>query len=312
MPKEKVVRQTTNSVVRQTTSSEHPAAECSRHYAWEHLRTPQPLQEDEWAGELARAVTTLRTSGLLSEIADKYDLVIRLIERQAADEVTETDLLAALLVIRTLRGKLQLDEGRIIGAARTKGVTWTRVATALEMRTRQSAERRYLQLRTDLDDTYGDSLSQADRVDYYRSQRDRRAEARWADQHQDEIVALARRLLAIPDLQQRADRSTNAASATVRAAELAARAGTSLPAPVRMPWPGLLAECVKDSTDAAWPAAAKRKQMHMLFGLIGHAVDPNYIDLSDHGDIVRDIRQLYRDAGPAAPRVEHRSSCSAC
>ncbi|MFG2833239.1 hypothetical protein ACGFWI_38405 [Streptomyces sp. NPDC048434] len=130
-------------------------------------------------------------------------------------------------------------------------------------------------------------------MDYYRSQRDRGAEARWAARHQDEIVALARRLLAIPDLQQRADRSTNAASVNARAAELAERAGTPLPALVRMPWPGLLAECLKDSTDAA-----EKKQMHMLFGLIRHAVDPNYIDLSDHDDIVGDVRQLYRDAGP--------------
>ncbi len=310
MPAEKVVRQTTNSVVRQTTSPEHPEAESNRHYAWQHLRTPQPLQEDEWAGELSR-VTTLRTSGLLSEVADKYDLVTRLIERQAADEATETDLLAALLVLRTLRDKLKLDEGRIIGAARAKGVTWARVATALEMRTRQSAERRYLQLRTDLDDTYGDSLNQADRVDYYRSQRDRRAEAQWADRHQDEIVALARRLLAVPDLQQRADRSTNAASAHARAAELAEKNGSPPPVPVRMPWPGLLAEYLKDGTDAAWPAPAKRKQVHMLFGLIGHAVDPNYIDLSDHDDIVRDVRQLYREAGPAAPRVRYELRWSA-
>ncbi|WP_405409044.1 hypothetical protein [Streptomyces decoyicus] len=42
--------------------------------------------------------------------------------------------------------------------------------------------------------------------------------------------------------------------------------------------------------------------MHMLFGLIGHAVDPGY---ADYDDIVRDIRQLYRDAGPAAPRVRY-------
>lgn len=256
-------------------------------------------------GELARTVTTLRTSGLLSDVAAKYDHVTRLIERHAADEATETDLLAALLVLRTLRDKLQLDEGRIIGAVRAKKVTWARVATALEMRTRQSAERRYLQLRTDLDDSYGDSLNQADRVDYYRSQRDRRAEALWADRHQDEIVALAARLLAVPDLQQRADRSANAASANARAAELAEKAGTPLPAPVRMPWPGLLAECLRDRTDAASPTPAEQKRMHMLFGLIGHAVDPSYIDLSDHDDIVRDIRQLYRDAGPAAPRVRY-------
>ncbi|MGA4953773.1 hypothetical protein [Streptomyces lydicamycinicus] len=315
MPAEKVVRRTTKSVVRQTTSPEHPEAESNRHYAWQHLRTPQPLHEDEWAGELARTVTTLRTSGLLSEVADKYDLVTRLIERQAVDEVSETDLLAALLVVRTLRDKLKLDEGRIIGAVRTKGVTWARVASALEMRTRQSAERRYLQLRTDLDDSYGDSLNQADRVDYYRSQRDLRAEVLWADQHRQEIVALARRLLSVPDLQQRADRSANAAGANARAAELATRAGKSLPAPVHMTWPGLVAEYLKDcvDADAVWPVGTKRKPMHMLFGLIGHAVDPNYADLSDHDDIVRDIRQLYRDAGPAAPRVRYEpGGCATC
>ncbi|MEJ8653605.1 hypothetical protein WKI65_37575 [Streptomyces sp. MS1.AVA.3] len=306
MSSTKVVRETTKSVIRQTTSPGHPEAESNRHYAWQHLRTPQRPQEDEWAGELAKTVTTLRTSGLLSEVAAKYDQVTRLIERDAADEATETDLLAALLVIRTLRDKLQLDEGRIIGALRTKKVTWARVATALEMRTRQAAERRYLQLRTDLDDTYGDSLNQADRVDYYRSQRDRRAEALWADRHQDEILALARRLLAIPDLQQRADRSANAASANARAAELAAKSGKPAPEPASMPWPSLLAESLPDSTDATSPAGQKR--MHMLFGLIGHAVDPGYINLSDHDDIVRDIRQLYRDAGPAAPRVRYERS----
>ncbi|MCZ1012170.1 hypothetical protein [Streptomyces lydicus] len=303
MPSENVVRQTTNSVARQTTSPEQAEAESNRHYAWQHLLTPQPPREGEWAGELAKTITTLRSSGLLSDVAAKYDQVTRLIERHAADETTETDLLAALLVIRSLRDKLQLDEGRIIGAARTKSVTWARVATALEMRTRQSAERRYLQLRTDLDDTYGDRLSQADRVDYYRSQRDRRAEVLWADQHQDEIVALARRLLAIPDLQQRADRSANASSINARAAELAARSGQPVPEPTFMPWPGRIAECLAGSTDATSPTPAGQKRMHMLFGLIGHAVDPGYIDLSDHDDIVRGIRQLYRDAGPAAPRV---------
>ncbi|MCX4640407.1 hypothetical protein OG775_35810 [Streptomyces platensis] len=250
MSSNKVVRETAKSAIRQTTPPEHPEAECNRHYAWQHLRTPQPPQDDEWAGELARSVTTLRTSGHLSEVAAKYDQVTRLIERHAAGEATETDLLAALLVIRTLRDKLQLDEGRIIGAVRAKKVTWARVATALEMRTRQAAERRYLQLRTDLDDSYGDSLNQADRVDYYRSQRDRRAEALWADRHQDEIVALTRRLLAITDLQQRADRSANATSANARAAELAAEAGKPAPEPASMPWPGLLAECLPDSTDA--------------------------------------------------------------
>ncbi|MEW1753476.1 MULTISPECIES: hypothetical protein [Streptomyces] len=305
MPTEKVVRQTTNSVVRQTTSPEHPEAESNRHYAWQHLRTPQPLQEDEWAGELARPVTTLRTSGLLSEVADKYDLVTQLIERQAADEATETDLLAALLVLRTLRDKLKLDEGRIIGAARTKGVTWARLATALEMRTRQSAERRYLQLRTDFDDAYGAPLSQSERVDYCRALRDRYAELLWADKHQNEIVALARRLAAVPDLQQRADQSSAAATANARATEIAAKDGKPAPEPASVPWPGLLVELLESSTAAPSVTHGEQKRTHMLFGLIGHAVDPSCINLSDHDDIVRDIRQLYRDAGSAAPRIRY-------
>ncbi|MFE0382130.1 hypothetical protein ACFW1M_42765 [Streptomyces inhibens] len=213
-------------------------------------------------------------SGLLSDVAAKYDQVTRLIERHSADETTETDLLAALLVIRTLRDKLQLDEGRIIGAARTKGVTWARVATALEMRTRQSAERLYLQLRTDLDDTHGDSLNQADRVDYYRSLRDRRAEVLWADRHQGEIVALARRPADIPDLQQRADRSAKAASANAQAAELAAKAGKSTPAPASMPWPSLLAECLEAGTAATSPVPGEQKRTHILFGLIGTPSTP--------------------------------------
>ncbi|MFD3422613.1 hypothetical protein [Streptomyces decoyicus] len=151
-------------------------------------------------------------------------------------------------------------------------------------------------------------VNQVDRVDYYRSQRDRRAEVLWADQRQGEIVALARRLLAIPDLQQRADRSVNASSTNVRAAELAAKSGQPVPGPASMPWPGRIAECLAGSTDESSPTPAGQKRMHMLFGLIGHAVDPGYIDLSDHDDIVRSIRQLYRDAGPAAPRVWYERS----
>ncbi|WP_051799132.1 hypothetical protein [Streptomyces sp. NRRL S-337] len=241
-------------------------------------------------------------------MASKYDQLTRLIENAAADEATETDTLAALLVIRTLRDKLLVDEARLIGAARAKKVTWARIAIALEMRNRQSAERRYLQLRTDIDDVHGEPLSQSERVDYLRSQRDRRAELVWADQHHDEIMALARRLAAVPDLQERADRSANAASANARAAELATKAGKPAPEPACMPWPGLLAECLAAaSTIAPRPG---QNRTHMLFGLIGHAVDPDYIDLSDHDGIVRDIRQLYRDAGPAAPRIRYEQRWS--
>ncbi|MGX1762206.1 hypothetical protein ACWIG5_35785 [Streptomyces lydicus] len=79
-----------------------------------------------------------------------------------------------------------------------------------------------------------------------------------------------------------------------------------------MPWPSLLAQGLKATTTMASPTTAKQRQVHMLFGLIRHTVDPNYVDLSDHDDIVRDIRQLYRNAGPAAPRVYEPAGCATC
>ncbi|MGG7568845.1 hypothetical protein [Streptomyces sirii] len=237
-------------------------------------------------------------------MAAKFDRLTELIERGAADDTEETDLLAALLVIRTLREKLLIDEARIIGAARTKSVTWTRLADALEMRSRQSAERRYLQIRADIDDASGEPMSQSERVEFIRSQRDRRAERLWADEHHEQIVALARQLVAVPDLQQRANRSVQAEKIATQAAE---RAGEPHSAAVDMPWPDLLTKCLAVSEDQRTrrtlqlTAGEQLGLTHKLFGLIGYACHPDYVDLSDHDDLVRDIRQLYRDAGAAAP-----------
>ncbi|MFI0155946.1 hypothetical protein [Streptomyces lydicus] len=75
-----------------------------------------------------------------------------------------------------------------------------------------------------------------------------------------------------------------------------------------MPWPGLLAECLEAGINAASPASGEQKRTHLLFGLIGHAVDPGYLDLSDHDDLICDIRQLYRNAGPTAPRAGYESA----
>ncbi|MFE1776013.1 hypothetical protein [Streptomyces sp. NPDC059008] len=300
-----VVSQTTKRVVRKATLTERPEVESNRYYAWQHLLTPQPPQPDAWAGEMAKAAPAFRTSGSLSDVAAKFDHLTRLIEHGAADDAEETDLLAALLVIRTLRDKLLIDEARIIGAARTKSVTWARLADALEMRSRQSAERRYLQIRADIDDASGEPMSQSERVEFIRSQRDRRAERLWADEHHEQIVALARQLVAVPDLQQRANRSVQAARIATQAAE---KAGEPHPAFVDMPWPDLLTKCLAASEDQR----ARRTQLtageqlgltHKLFGLIGYACHPDYVDLSDHDDLVRDIRQLYRGAGAAAPRI---------
>ncbi|WP_406361001.1 hypothetical protein [Streptomyces sp. NBC_01579] len=145
----------------------------------------------------------LSPTGTLGEIAGKYDEVTTLVELDATDDLTETDLLASLLVIRALREKLLEDERRFIAAARRKKVTWARLADALKLRSRQAAERRYLQLRTDIDELNGSALTQQERIEYARDQRDRLAERAWAVNNASEIRELAERLLNVPDLQDR-------------------------------------------------------------------------------------------------------------
>ncbi|MCX4672502.1 hypothetical protein OG453_38650 [Streptomyces sp. NBC_01381] len=283
--------------------------------------TPQAPAPGAWAGELAQLPGAFSPRWTLGEIAAKYDTVTQIIGLDAmdeTDEIDETDLLASLLVIRVLRDKFLADEGRIIGAARRKQVTWQRLADALELKSRQAAERRYLQLRTDIDEASGDSLTQNERVEYARAQRDRLTERLWATRHRDAIVALARRLAAIPDLQQRADRSGRAGDVNSRAAWNADQSGTPRPAPVQMPWPAQLAEAVaaEDAHRAAGPvhrvsdfdptrltAVQQANLVHLLFGLIGYAFDAGSVDLSDHRDLVADIVALYSAAGSAAPRV---------
>ncbi|WP_190137840.1 hypothetical protein [Streptomyces longispororuber] len=281
---------------------------------------------------MAQIATVLEHSGTLADVAAKYDRITELVECDAVDELSETDALAALLVVRTLRDKLLLDEQRLIAAARRQGVTWTRLAAALEVRTRQSAERRYLQLRRDLDDIVGHPLTQNERVEAARTHRDRKAEQRWAVDHQVAIVALARRLAAVPGLQQRADRCPKVARANEVAVLHARRAGEADPAPIRTAWPTRLVHAVQaeqahrtaeaeeerrvpsleDVKDAGRPAppdparltfAQQAHLIHEMFGLIGYAIDSDSVELSDHADLVAAVRELYAKAGPNAPRA---------
>ncbi|MFJ5680781.1 hypothetical protein [Streptomyces sp. NPDC093097] len=303
-----VVFRATKNVARKTTSTQRSAEETNRYYAWQHLLTPQAPIEDEWVGELATAINRLDPSGSLGEVAAKYDRLIQLVELDATDDIDETDLLAGLLVIRTLRDKLHLDEGRLLGAARRKKITWTRLADALEMRNRQSAERRYLQLRTDMDEARGVPMVQSERVEFIRAQRDRRVERRWASEHHRDIAALARRLAAVPDLQHRADRARRATERVDGAAKEARKTDKSTPPPGPMPWPKLLQDNLAlhdKARETDLTAVQHTDVIHTLFGLIGYACRPDYISLPDHEDLVHDIRQLYCAAGDAAPRAPY-------
>jgi hypothetical protein len=187
---------------------------------------------------------------------------------------------------------------------------------------RQSAERRYLQLRRDLDDIAGRHLTQQERVEAARTQRDRDAERQWAAEHSREIVGLARQLAAIDNLQERADSCLKAARANHVAQVHAERAGKPAPAPVRIPWPASLVDAVQieqahqdvgpspaddDLKQEADPERLSRtahtRLVHKMFSLIGYAIDSDNVDLDDYGDLLTAIRELYAAAGPHAPRA---------
>ncbi|WP_329166931.1 hypothetical protein OHB49_42650 (plasmid) [Streptomyces sp. NBC_01717] len=121
-----------------TTRNQRPEAEFDRERAWSHML--------ENLGGIRR-VTSYGSYGnkRLGEIARRYE------DRRRAQgllepAVSETDVLAARLVIRSLRDKLDTDELMLITLARSHRITWARIADALEMSNRQSAERRHLQL----------------------------------------------------------------------------------------------------------------------------------------------------------------------
>ncbi|WP_097992330.1 hypothetical protein [Streptomyces sp. f51] len=253
-------------------------------------------------------------TGTLGEVAEKYDKIAKLVELDAADDLTETDLLAGTLVIRALREKLAEDERRLIAAARRKKVTWARLAEALELRSRQAAERRYLQLRTDMDELRGSALTQEERIEYARDQRDRRAERAWAVSNTTAIRELARRLLDVPDLQARADRSVTAQKQHEAALRGALHAGTQMrQAAVSMPWPKRLREAYDADTElqrapavqgasdlnpARLKATRGANSIHQLSGLLATAANPENVDLADQGDLQQAVVALFAHQDP--------------
>lgn len=211
----------------------------------------------------------------LTDIALKYDSAAHSAEFEAVDEVTETDLLATLLVIRELREKLRTDEALILRAARRKRITWARLATAMELKSRQAAERRYLQLRSDLDGATGTRLKQAERVSYARSLRDRPDGEDRPDRQDASGTELARRLATLPELAQLAS----------------------------APWRGRLADALSalaavgtaDEQDTVpllpdrYAATWRTKYAGRLSELLHQARDGSHVDLSGHPGLLADI-----------------------
>jgi hypothetical protein len=238
-------------------------ADSDRRAAWAHLA------EASEPGALS--------GGHLAEVAGTLDRLIESAYLQSASELDATDVLAALLVIRQVRVDLAAGEGYLLKAARALGVTWARLAPALGLRSRQAAERRYLALCGDASDH---ATGARERINAARDQRAAaRAEAAWRTEHSAEIIEVAARLAAVPDLQERANRAELASNERLR------RQGKQMSfVPPR--WPAELRAALN----------IQPRDTAALFRLARKATLPLVVDLSDHPGLVTAATDLCRRA----------------
>ncbi|MYV48405.1 hypothetical protein [Streptomyces sp. SID2888] len=252
--------------------------------------------------------------GRLMDIARNYDRICQRAEGLLQPDATEREVLAALLAIRMLREKLDHDELKLTTLARTKRITWARIAQWQELSGRQAAERRHLQLGrayTRSDGTV--PATQSERVEYARGLRSRRAERQWALNNAARIRRVAAQLAAIENLQQRVDSSHEARIMH------AIRHGKDAPSQelLREPlvWPMALRECVAEdecfcrtppllADDGLHDPDYQRQQqeadiVHRLLGLIGYAANPRNIDLADLPDLADAIFDICNDSQQA-------------
>jgi hypothetical protein len=107
--------------------------------------------------------------------------------------------LAALIALRRLRDRLDAAEPQLIAAARKAGASWTDLAPAMGVTSRQAAERRYLRVRRS---DHDDATATADQR--VTAERDRRAGTRavtdWARTNSAGLRQLAGQITALTDL----------------------------------------------------------------------------------------------------------------
>jgi hypothetical protein len=103
----------------------------------EHLAARYP---DLSGKEDARLVTAVASSDLPEAWRD---IAVRLDQRaQPFPPVSAEDAEAALVLLAYVRKTLDLDEKRLLDIARDRGVTWPRIAAALELGSAQGAQQR--------------------------------------------------------------------------------------------------------------------------------------------------------------------------
>ncbi|MGW4231192.1 hypothetical protein ACWEF9_18160 [Streptomyces sp. NPDC004980] len=164
-----------------------------------------------------------------------------------------------------------------------------------------------------MDELHGSTLTQQERIEYARDQRDRRAERAWAVSNAATIRELSQRLLNVPGLQARADHSLSAQKAHAAAKRSAVHTGTAPPeAAVSMPWPRPLREAydadaalqeapavqgASDLNPARLKATRVANVIHQMSGLLANAANPENVDLADQGDLQPAVTALFAHQG---------------
>jgi hypothetical protein len=142
------------------------------------------------------------------------------------------DLLEALVRLRALRERLTDWEPRLIDAARAAGISWTQLAPALGVASRQAAERRYLRLNPN---ATGPAMTGEQRVQAARDQRaSDRAVAAWARDNAADLRRLAGQVTSLDGL----DHPTQASVDRIHVA-LGNNDSAALLAPLAEAGPGL-------------------------------------------------------------------------
>ncbi|OLZ58751.1 hypothetical protein [Amycolatopsis keratiniphila] len=138
---------------------------------------------------------------------------VRDVVAEARSGVAEQErLLAALAALKEVREQLAAWEPELIAAARAGGTSWTALAPALGVASRQAAERRFLRLRPSVS---GESTGEA-RVDAERDRRaGDRAVAEWARRNSAILRQLAGQAGALPGLDAEARESADRLSAVL-------------------------------------------------------------------------------------------------
>jgi hypothetical protein len=121
---------------------------------------------------------------------------------------TADQVLEALVLLRELRERLSGWEPRLIEAARDAGTSWTQLAPALGVASRQAAERRYLRLNPHASDP---ELTGEQRVQAARDRRaGDRAVADWARDNAADLRRLAGQVAALDGLDSQTQASVDA------------------------------------------------------------------------------------------------------